>query len=38
MLKLTADNKEHSFREVVNTLAKEYNLTDEERKELLPSG
>jgi len=38
MLKITGDDKEHSFREVVEILAQEYNLSDEERKELLPSG
>lgn len=38
ILQITADDKEHSFREIVENLANEYNLTDEERKELLPSG
>lgn len=38
ILKITADDKEHSFREVVEILANEYNLSEEERKELLPSG
>jgi len=38
ILKITADDKEHSFREVVEILAHEYNLSDDERKELLPSG
>ena len=38
ILKITGDDKEHSFREVVEILAHEYNLSDEERKELLPSG
>lgn len=38
ILKITQDNKEHSFREIIEILAREYNLSDEDRKELLPSG
>ena len=38
LLKLAGDRKEHSLREVIEALADEFKLTDEERKELLPSG
>ena len=38
LLKLLADGQEHSFRDVVENLAPSFNLSDEERKELLPSG
>ncbi|MBN2834550.1 MAG: restriction endonuclease [Candidatus Delongbacteria bacterium] len=38
ILKITQDNKEHSFREVIEILAQKYNLSDDDRKELLPSG
>jgi len=38
LLKSLSDMKEHTFRETVDKLAMEFNLTDEERKELLPSG
>jgi restriction endonuclease Mrr len=38
LLKFAEDNKEHSLREVIEYLVKYFNLTDEERKELLPSG
>jgi len=38
VLRLTADGQEHRFREVVEALADEYRLTDEERNTLLPSG
>lgn len=38
LLKLTSDNKIHKFREVVDTLAESFKLTDTEKKELLPSG
>lgn len=38
LLQLSGDRQEHIFREVVDTLANEFNLTDEERRELLPSG
>src|SRR3990167_49074 len=37
-LKFIEDKEEHSFRDTVDGLAKEYQLTDEEQKELLPSG
>lgn len=37
-LRLYADHQEHSFREVVESLATEFHLTEEERKEMLPSG
>ncbi|MBI5676578.1 MAG: restriction endonuclease [Nitrospirae bacterium] len=37
-LKFIRDKEEHSFRETVDGLAKEFQLTEEEQKELLPSG
>ena len=33
-----ADDYEHSVREIADSLAQEFNLTEEQRKELLPSG
>lgn len=38
LLHFVADGKEHSLREVIESLAENFRLTDEERKELLPSG
>lgn len=38
LLRFAGDNQEHSLREAIETLAEEFNLTDEEKKELLPSG
>lgn len=38
LLKHLADKKEHSNRDVIESLAKTFNLSDEEQKELLPSG
>ncbi len=38
LLKLANDRKEHSLREAINKLADEFNLTNEEREELLLSG
>ena len=38
LLRLAGDRQEHSLREVIEALAGEFYLTDEERKELLPSG
>lgn len=38
LLRLAADGKEHSSQEAVEVLADEFQLTDEERQELLPSG
>lgn len=38
LLKLTNDGKEHSIHDIVDTLAHEFKLTNDERKELLPSG
>ncbi len=38
LLRFVGDNQEHRFRDVVQTLADEFDLTEEERKELLPSG
>jgi restriction system protein len=38
LLKTAADGKEHTKREVLNDLAERFGLTENERKELLPSG
>ncbi|WP_343668918.1 restriction endonuclease [Paraburkholderia heleia] len=38
VLRAVADGQERRFRDVVETLADEYQLTDEERNTLLPSG
>lgn len=38
LLKFVADQKEHSVHEAVKFLANEFNLSDEDRKEMLPSG
>lgn len=38
LLKSVEDKREHLFRDIVELLAKQYGLTDEERKQLLPSG
>ena len=38
LLKFAGDQREHSLREAVDQLAEEFRLTEEERKELLPSG
>jgi restriction system protein len=37
-LRILGDKKENHIRETLETLAKEFNLSDQERKELLPSG
>lgn len=37
LLKLTGDNQTHKFRELIDTLADHFKLTEKERKELLPS-
>lgn len=38
LLELHLDGKEHINRELVDALAKQFSLSDEERKEMLPSG
>jgi restriction system protein len=38
LLKLAGDNKEHSTRDAIVLLGKQFNLSDEEMLELLPSG
>ena len=38
LLKFAGDQKEHSLREVIEILADHFNLTSDERRELLPSG
>jgi len=38
LLSLAADGKEHRFRDAIEELALHFDLTEDERKELLPSG
>jgi restriction system protein len=38
LLRLAGDNREHSIREAIDRLSNEFNLTDDEKKELLSSG
>jgi len=38
LMEFISDKKEHSFREIVEHLAKKFKLTEDERKELLSSG
>lgn len=38
LLQIVSDGKEHKYRDLIENLASEFNLTDEERKELLASG
>ena len=38
LLKYAEDKKEHHIRDAIEGLADEFNLTEEERKEHLPSG
>ncbi|MDD5180915.1 MAG: restriction endonuclease [Gallionellaceae bacterium] len=38
LLKVVGDGREYCLRDVVELLAKEFNLVDEERQQLLPSG
>jgi len=38
LLKFAGDKKEHSFREAIEHIANIFNLSEEERKEVLPSG
>ena len=38
VLKAVSDRKEYKIRDIIETLAIEFQLTDEDRKELLPSG
>jgi len=38
MLRLVSDKKEHKYRDLIENLATEFQVTDEERKELLASG
>jgi restriction system protein len=37
-LEFVSDKKEHSVRETTEYLSNQFNLTDEEKKEMLPSG
>ena len=38
LLQLISDGKEHTIREIINSLANEFKLSEAERKEMLPSG
>src|SRR5438094_2741900 len=38
LLKLAADGKEHHIRDAINALGNQFGLSEQERKELLPSG
>jgi len=38
LLQFYADGQEHSFREAIESLAKEFSVTADERREMLPSG
>lgn len=38
LMKIAEDGKEHLFREAIDALINQFNLTEEERQELLPSG
>jgi restriction system protein len=38
MLDYASDKQEHSYRDTIEFLVQKYNLSDDERKELLPSG
>ena len=38
LLRFAGDQQEHSLREAIDQLAQDFGLTEEERKELLPSG
>jgi len=38
LLKLVSDGQEHKYRDIIENLATEFKVTDEERKELLASG
>jgi restriction system protein len=38
LLKLVSDRQEHKYRDLIENLATEFQVTDEERKELLASG
>jgi restriction system protein len=38
LLQLAGDGRDHSIREAVETLAQQFELTDDDRRELLPSG
>ena len=37
-LKFIADGRDHTLREIINSLADAFNLNEDERRELLPSG
>lgn len=38
LLKLVVDKQEHKYRDLIENLATEFQISDEERRELLPSG
>ena len=38
LLEIVSNDKEHNIREIIDRLAEKFQLGDEERRELLPSG
>jgi restriction system protein len=38
LLRLASDEKEHSINEAIEYICKEFGVTEEEKRELLPSG
>jgi restriction system protein len=38
LLKVTADRNEHNLSEMTETLSQKFHLSDQDKKELLPSG
>jgi restriction system protein len=38
LLKFHPDGQDHTFREAIEALAKEFELTEQEKREMLPSG
>lgn len=38
LMKIAEDGKEHLFKDAIDEISKQFNLTDSERQELLPSG
>ena len=38
LMKIAEDGKEHLFKNAIDEISKQFNLTDSERQELLPSG
>ncbi len=38
LLKIAIDGNEHNLSEIIDTLAEQFDLSDQDRKEILPSG